>query len=260
MENEKNLVTEQVAEKVEETTEQTQAEQTALPEKTYTQKELDAIVGKRLARNSAKIKKEYDRKYGGLEEVLKAGTGQDSVEEMTNALKDFYQKKGIQIPQQPTYTDRDIEVLANAEANDIIRLGYEEVVEEVDRLANIGADKMTTREKAVFKVLAEYRSNADLAKELAQQGVAEDVINSQEFRDFKDKFNPGTPVRDIYDIYNKTLPKKEIKTMGSMKNSMSEDSAVKEFYSCDEAKRFTRKELDANPELVKAIERSMLNW
>lgn len=260
MENEKNLVTEQVAEKVEETTEQTQAEQTALPEKTYTQEELDAIVGKRLARNSAKIKKEYDRKYGGLEEVLKAGTGQDSVEEMTNALKDFYQKKGIQIPQQPTYTDRDIEVLANAEASDIIRLGYEEVVEEVDRLANIGADKMTTREKAVFKVLAEYRSNADLAKELAQQGVAEDVINSQEFRSFKDKFNPGTPVRDIYDIYNKTLPKKEIKAMGSMKNSMSEDSAVKEFYSYDEAKRFTRKELDANPELVKAIERSMLKW
>ena len=39
------------------------------------------------------------------------------------------------------YKTKDIEVLAKAEAEDIIRGGYEEVVEEVDRLANIGAAK-----------------------------------------------------------------------------------------------------------------------
>ena len=71
MENNENFVAEQAAENVEQTTEQTP--------KTYTQEEVDAIVGKRIARKEAKIRKEYDRKYGDLTEVLKAGTGKESV-------------------------------------------------------------------------------------------------------------------------------------------------------------------------------------
>ena len=89
MENMENLVTEQVTENVEQTTEQTP--------KTYTQEEVDAIVGKRLARNEAKIRKEYDRKYSGLTDVLKAGTGKESVEEMTDTFTKFYESKGIKI-------------------------------------------------------------------------------------------------------------------------------------------------------------------
>ena len=67
-----------------------EVEQITPPEKTYTQAELDEIVGKRLARNKAKITKEFERKYGALEEVLKAGTGAGSVEEMTDTFKSFY--------------------------------------------------------------------------------------------------------------------------------------------------------------------------
>ena len=55
MENTETFVTE-VTENVEQTTEQTP--------KMYSQEEVDAIVGKRLARKEARIRKEYDRKYG----------------------------------------------------------------------------------------------------------------------------------------------------------------------------------------------------
>ena len=48
--------------------------------------------------------------------------------------------------------------------------------------------------------------------------------------------------------------------MGSMKNSESGDNGVKEFYSVEEARKFSKKELDANPALFKAIEKSMLKW
>ena len=109
MSEEKILVTEEVAENVEQTTEET-------PVKTYTQEEVDAIVGKAKARARAKIEKDYQRKYGGLEEVLKAGTGKESVEEMTDTFAEFYRKKGIQIPQKPSYSAKDIDVLARAEA------------------------------------------------------------------------------------------------------------------------------------------------
>ena len=252
MENMENLVTEQVAENVEQTTEQTP--------KTYTQEEVDAIVGKRLARQEAKIRKENDRKYGGLMDVLKAGTGKESVEEVTDTFTKFYEGKGIKIQRQPEYSQRDIEVLARAEAEEFIRNGFDEVVEEVDRLANIGAANMTAREKAVFKVLAEHRQSAERGQELSKLGVTEDVYNSKEFQNFMGKFNPDTPIADVYDIYKKTLPKKEIHTMGSMKNSNSGDSGVKDFYSRDEALKFTKKDFDSNPALYAAVQKSMLKW
>ena len=251
-----NLVVNETAENVETTTEETP--------KTYTEAEfnakLDEVLGKKIARKEAKIRKEYERKYGSLEEVLKAGTGKESVEEMTDTFADFYRKKGIVIPEKPTYSAKDIDVLAKAEADDIIRAGFDEVVEEVDRLAQLGASNMTAREKAVFKVLAEHRQSAERGRELSKIGVTEDVFNSQEFKDFAGKFNANTPITDIYDIYNKTKPKKEIKTMGSMKNVPVADNGVKEFYSVEEARKFTKKDFDKNPALFEAVQKSMLKW
>ena len=252
MENMENLVAEQVTENVEQTTEETP--------KTYTQEEVDAIVGKRLARKEAKIRKEYDRKYGNLESVLKTGTGEEDVDKIADTFKDFYAKKGIKFPDRPTYTAQEIEVLAKAEADDIIRAGYDEVVEEVNRLADIGAANMTAREKAVFKVLAEHRQGAERKKELSKIGVTEDVYGSQEFKDFSAKFAAGVPVKDIYELYAKTQPKKDIKPMGSMKNTDAGENGVKDFYTFEEAKKFTKKDFDKNPELYKKVTESMTKW
>ena len=256
MENNENFVAEQVTENVEQTTEQSP--------KMYTEDELNAkvneIVGKRVARKEARIRKEYDRKYGTLEEVLKTGTGKENLEEVTDTFKQFYEQKGIQFPKKPAYSDADIAVLAQAEAADIIRSGYEDVVEEVDRLADIGVAYMTAREKALFKTLAEHRQSAERSRELTKLGVTAEVFESKEFKDFAGKFSSTTPIRDIYDIYQKTQPKKDIKPMGSMKNSTGDDSGVKDFYTRDEALKFSRKDLDNNPALYKAIEASMAKW
>lgn len=251
MENNENFVTE-VTENVEQTTEQTP--------KTYTQEEVDAIVGKRLARKEARIRKEYDREYGELVEVLKAGTGKETVGEIKDTFGEFYSKKGIKIPKKPDYSDEDIEILAQAEANDIIRNGYDEVVEEVDRLADIGSEGMTARERAVFKVLAEHRQDAERGRELSSIGVTEEVYNSKEFKDFASKFNPTIPVKDVFDIYRKTQPQKEYRTMGSMKNTTSADTGVKDFYSPEEAARFSVKDLREHPEIEAAILSSMQKW
>lgn len=229
-------------------------------EKTYTQSQLDEIVGKRLARNSTKIRKEYEKKYGELENVLRAGTGKESVEEMTDTFAKFYESKGIKLAEKPNYSDKDIEVLAKADANEIIGYGYDEVVEEVDRLTDIGYENMTAREKAYFKVLAEHRQKTERQNELSKIGVTEDEYNSQEFQDFAKQFNATTPIADIHKIYNKMKPKKEIKPMGSMTNKTSDDGTVKDFYTRDEALQFTKADFDKNPALFKAVQESMLKW
>lgn len=255
-ENEKDFVTEEVAENVETTTEQTP--------KTYTEAEfnakLDEVLGKKIARREAKIRKEYDREYGELVETLKVGTGKQSVSEINDAFKEFYASRGIKMPDKPQYSERDIEVLARADADEIIHMGYEDVVEEVDRLTELGVANMTAKEKAVFKILAEHRNATERSRELTEIGVTEDEYNSTEFKDFQSKFASSTPIKDIYDIYKKTQPKKEFKTMGSVKNSTSEDGTVKDFYTRDEALRFTKKDFDNNPALYKAVEASMLKW
>lgn len=261
-EENKNLVTEEVTENVEDTTEQTEG--VTEPEKIYSEddlnKRVDELLAKKIARKEAKIRKEYDRKYGKLESVLKAGTGEDDIEVLTNTFTDFYAKKGITIPNEPTYSDRDMKVLAKAEADDIISSGYDEVVEEVDRLAEIGVDNMTAREKEVFKKLAEYRQNEESKKELASIGITDKDLNDNDYIEFKKNLNPSMSEKDKYEMYTKYRPKPKVEPIGSMKGTVSKETGVKDFYTREEALQFTTKDFDKNPELYKAIEKSMLKW
>lgn len=255
MENIENLV--EQTENVETATEQT-------AEKTFTQADVDRMVKEKLdevmpgkiARREAKIRKEMDREYGELVDVLRAGTGKESVGEIKDTLKQFYGKKGVNMPSRPEFTDQDIEYLARKDADDIISSGFDDVVYEVDRLASKGADKMTPRERAMFKVLAEHRKSTERGNELSQIGVTEDVYNSKEFKDFAGKFASNTPIRDIYDIYAKTTqPKKEIQTMGSMKQNV-QNNGPKDYYTPDEIASLTEEDL-ADPQVWANVRRSM---
>ena len=253
MENNENFVAQ--TENVEQTTEQTVVEQP----KMFTQDEVNDIVGKSKARERAKLDKQYKREYGELIDVLKAGTGKESVEEIADTFRGFYEQKGIQIAKKREYSDGDIEILARADAADIINAGYEEVVEEVDRLSKIGFDNMTARDKAVFKALADHRQTAERGRELSSIGVTEDVYNSEEFKGFAGKFSPNTPITEVYEIFRKTQ-QKPIQTMGSMKNNPVADTGVKEYYSKEEAERFTIEDFNKNPELYKNVVNSSYKW
>ena len=259
IENE-NLVTEEV---VTENTEQT-VEQTA--PKMYTEdefmaevdKKVNEIMPKKIARKEAKIRREYERnnaKYEDLVNTLKAGTGKQSVEELNDTFRDFYTKKGIQIQRKPSneYSERDTEILANAEADEIIRLGDEEVSEEFERLESIGTN-MTAREQAVFRRLAEHLHGSEMGRELAKIGVTREEYNSQEFKDFAAKFDRNTPITEVYDFYQKMKPKKEIRTAGSMKQS--QDNGIKDYYSPEEIDRLTEEDLN-DPKVWEAVRRSM---
>ena len=262
MNENENLVTE-----VTENVEQKPTEETA---KTYSEAEFNdrvnekvkEVMGSKLARKEAKIRKEFERKYGDIINTLRAGMGKetDSIEDIGTSLKEYYSEQGIEINQpKPTYSASDLKVLAQADADEIIKGGLDEVIEEADRLNELGADGMTEREKAVFLKLTDYIQNAKSRQKLDELGVSKDVYESDDFKQFAKMFNANTPIEKVHEIYAQSHPKKEVKTMGSMKHSAS-DNGVKDFYTPEEAKRFTVKDLDENPEIMKAIERSMLKW
>ena len=266
--DEMNLATE-VAENVDavdtETTTEEEVQSTeSLPEKVYTEEEfnerVNEIAGKRAAREREKVRKEFESKYGEMEDVLKAGTGLDNIADITRAFRDSYEKKGINIPQRATYNAHETAILANAEAEDIISAGLDEVKEELDRLSNIGVANMTDRDKAVFQRLAKHHKTAEQISELSKIGVTEDVYNSQEFKEFAKDFDPKTPITKVYEYYNKMKPQKEVQTMGSMKTPPAGETGIKDYYTYEESLKFTKEDFDKSPELFAAVQRSMPKW
>lgn len=275
MEDNKELV----AEEVTENTEQETAEENVTDEKvdneeskeesvkTYSEEDFEKevnsrvneLLSKKINRNKRKIRREYEEKYGKLENVLRAGTGEQDLEAITNQLEDFYKGEGIKIPPMNNYSNDDLEILGIKDAEDIISSGYEDIKEEVDRLANIGLDKMTARQKASFQKLAKVRKGMEAEKELAKIGVGKEVLEDDNFKAFTKKLNPELSIKDMYEMYTQVKPKPEVKKMGSMK-STTKQPAVKDFYTREEALKFTRADFDKNPELFKAVEKSMQKW
>ena len=258
-ENEKNEMTEEVETVEESAAQATEDTKVEKEPRMYSEDEVNAIVGRKKARIEEKVRREYEEKYGELESVLKAGTKKDNVEDITKLFKSHYGSQGLRIKEDPKFSKKEIDILASADAKEIIGAGDDEVAEEVTRLSKLG-DKMNERDKALFLILAEHRKKSERNAEFAKLGIPEEVSGSDEWQDFVSMFDSKTPVSKIYSIWNESHPKRKVETAGSMKHTASDDKGVKDFYSYEEAKKFTKADFDKNPELFAAVKRSMPKW
>ena len=252
---------------VEGTTENTveqPVEEVVVPEKIYSEEELnaklDAILPKKLNRREEKIRKEYEQKYGELENILMAGLNVNSIEEATQNLKEFYSNKGVTVPQYNNhYNDREERILADAEARDIIdSSSLAEIKEELDTIAAKGYDNMTSRDKVMFQKLNDYYKNESARKELASAGISEENLQDKDFMEFADKLNPNMSMKDKYEMYNQYRPKPMVEPIGSMKN-ITPEKVIKEYYTPEEVRNLSSKELD-DPVVMEAVQKSMTKW
>lgn len=280
MEDEEMLETTNETEKVEtETTEEIQEEvDTETPEaeeqeseveekevKTFTQKQLDDIVTDRVRRerNTAKrsednIRREYEEKLADIENIIKAGFGSDNLDDGLNRITELCKNKGIKIPERKnSYSQSDLEVLANHAADEIIADGYDAVDLELKKLANKGAERMTAREKLIFAKLNDTKKVLDSEKELASIGVKPEILHSKEFKDFADKFTGSKfSMKEVYEMYAKeNKPKPKAKPIGSMINN--NPGKEKDFISEAEYDKMTDKEIEENMDLIR---KSMRSW
>ncbi|MBP5470310.1 MAG: hypothetical protein J6Z11_13825 [Candidatus Riflebacteria bacterium] len=221
-------------------------------EKTFTQEQLDKIVKERVERATRAESRKYDKIIGKLQR----GTGTKNLNELENAITNFYNQEGN--TNQPYYDDREEEILADAEAKDVIDLGYDEIVAETDSLMAKGNDNLSLREKFLYKKLADERKKIEQTKELKSIGVGDDIISSQDFKDFRSKFNENTPLKDVYDLYSKLKPKEEVHPIGSMKTDTNKDE-IKDYYSPEDFDKLTPEQLD-DPRIMEAIDKSRVKW
>lgn len=252
-----------------ELTDTTSQEEEKKEVKTYTAEEVEKMVNdrindilpKKIEREKRKIERQYSDKLANYEEtssILKAGMGVKDISEANQKMREFYKEEGIEIPvySKPRYSEEDEKILGKAEASKIIDLGFEEMQEEANRLAAIGVDKMTPREKVMFNTLANELTHQKQVKELSKLGVKDDLLKDNQFKSFIDKFNSNTPIKDVYEMYTKlNQPTKPVvEKIGSMK-SMIQDK-VKDYYTEDEIRKLTDEELD-DPKVWEAVRKSM---
>lgn len=261
-----NVDTQTTEENVEgiELTDTTDTEQVEEKEevKMFTQEEVDKIVERRVARQEKNFQKELS-KYKNIENVLNAGLDTKSIDEAETKLRGFYSEQGINIPEpvKQGLSDKELQILGQAEADEILELGMEEAEKEANRLAQRGHQNWTPKEEATFQKLASALTYEKQKRELKTIGSDSKILDSREFKDFASQFNASTDIKNIYNLYSKTSqPKQEkiIEKMGSMKNNATEE--VKDFYTYEESLKFTRKDFEKNPALFKAVEQSMTKW
>lgn len=221
----------------------------------------------RLIRDRIKQEEKYNKeleKYKYLESIINSGLGTSNLDDAISKTTDFYKEQGISIPAynvQSNLTERQEKILAEAEANEIKQCGIKEMENEANRIAGIPLDKRTTREKLVFKSLAEELISRRNISELKAKGYDAKILDSDDFNKFKSKFSTNEPISDIYEMYQKvngTAKKQEPRSPGSAKDTASTNE-IKEFYTPEEVRKFTEEDL-SNPNLMKAVELSMNKW
>lgn len=228
--------------------------------KTFTQDEVNEIVKSRLARMEREHERELS-KYKDTENVLRKTLNVSDGEDVNTALRNYYKEEGIELPEvyQPGLTPREINALAKDDADLIMAEGQEAMVKEAHRLANKGYENLSQREKAVFTTLSNKISEEKAIADLKKLGASEELIKDSDFIEFKNQFNTNVPIEKIYSLYKGNQPKPKVENPGSMKSSQKTD-VIKDFYTYEEASKFTREDLDRNPKLVQAIENSMTKW
>lgn len=274
-ENDETLTSEEEEEKVEENdakdeTETEESEDNSSgekeSEKKFTQEELDFIVKDRVRkadkaskRNEESIRQEYENKLSEIENVLNAGFGTKSLDEGIDRIAKICEEKGIEIPKRAVtqYSNDDLQILANAAAQDIVNDGYESIESELSRLTKKGTERMTEREKLIFLKLKDEKNKLDARKELKSIGAKDEILESKEYNVFADKFagSKFSP-KEIYEMYMKeNKPKEEAEPIGSMKNPNPKEK--KKYISEAEYDKMTDKEIEENMDLIRE---SMQHW
>jgi len=232
------------------------------PTKKYDDNEMDKIIAKKLARQEAKLTRSFEEKlskYTSTEAILNAGLGTKDISEAGEKLAEFYKEQGITMPEKVAagYSDRDIEILAKADAEEIIADGIDEMTKEANRLADKGYKNLNKKEQVIFNTLATVLTAENQKAELQKIGVKPEILEDKEFKAFAKKFLPTTSVVEVYNYYTKG--KTEVpKPIGSMASTAA--NKIKDFYTFEESQAFTKADFDRNPSLFKAVENSMPKW
>ncbi len=252
----------QETETVEETKEVKKTLRELLEENPEYQEELnERIIKPRLARQERNYQKELS-KYKDTDNVLRSTLKVNDGEDVNQKLREYYESEGIKLPSryEPGLSSREIEALAKADVEDIMAEGNEAMMAEANRLASKGYKNLNERERYVFDSLAETLTEEKNRTELLTLGADEKLLEDKKFKTFKSQFNSNTPIKTIFELYQKSNSQKDdIKPMGSMKDTNTKNNTEKDFYSPEDVEKLTQEDWN-KPGVWEKVRASQRKW
>lgn len=215
----------------------------------------DKNFNKRWGKQMNKFERD-NAKTNELVNLLKEQTGKDSIDDLLNLS---YEQYGVERPE----SERDSLILGKHDAQELIELDdLEEIEREVERLSS---QKRNAREEAEFSEIESYlntrKKEEKRKEEIKNSGIDESVLEDTKFKEFSDTFKDDTPITTIYDFYSKMNKKEKPFSAGSLTGSKEQNkNEIKDYYTYEESLQFSREDFNRNPELFKAVEKSMPYW
>lgn len=223
----------------------------------YTDEEVNSIVDKRVARKMRKYEKQM-AEYEDTENVLKSALEVDNISDANKKLRNYYQEQGYELPEKKSsYSERELKILAKAEADEIIEEGYDSMLEEANRLAKIGYQNLNQKEKLIFMTLGDELDKQNDTRELKKIGANEELLKKSDFIEFRNMFDKKTPIDKVYGLYKNQQPKPKVELPGSMKNTSTKEE--KEYLTPEEVVALTPEDWE-KPGMWEKVRKSQLKW
>ena len=202
-----------------------------------TQEEFDNAMKARLDRQKRSLEKDFAKemeKYARTRQILSATFGTDDIEELNQRMIDYYTEEGIEIPEeQPKgLSDEEYEILGTAEAQKIIDLGEEDIVDELNRMKDLGVENLDSKEKYIYKKLYETLEHNKQLDDLKKNGIDASILEDKEFQKYEKKFSKDIDLVEKVNLYRKLTQTEIPEKIGSMESESNKQE--KDFYTPEE--------------------------
>lgn len=248
--------------------EQAAVEEQVIPEvepvKTFTQDEVNAMIKARVDRQTRKYNQELDQ-YKKLQTYSQKLFEANDLNETLSKIENKYQELGADLPEFESFqADRETQILAKADAAEIIELGELETAEAYKTLRQIPESRKTKRDKIMEDILYDNLNSIEQERTFVKKGGDKEILADKSFQDFKSKFAKDTDIYEVYKMYQKVNGEQEeiVKPVGSLKTPNTNE--VIDFISREQYMKLTDADYDRYEEqgldLVKIVEKSMPKW
>ena len=189
----------------------------------YTEEEYQKAINKIIARERGNKEKEINPLLATLKAV---GFDGKNPQEVNQKLRQNYKEQGVEIPEyHENMSEREQKALAKLDADEVIELGEQAMQERFGELyQKYKQNNISVREQEEMNLIGKAHSVRLAKKELLSVGADPNIVESDKFKKFAQRYADNIPIKEIYEDYKIKYGVKPTKpaSAGSVRTTHSE--------------------------------------
>lgn len=189
----------------------------------YTEEEYQRAINKIIARERGNKEKEINPLLATLKAV---GFDGKTPQEVNQKLRQNYKDQGVEIPEyHENMSEREQKALAKLDADEVIELGDRAMQERFGELyQKYKQNNISVREQEEMNLIGKAHSVRLAKKELLSVGADPNIVESDKFKKFAQRYADNIPIKEIYEDYKTKYGVKPTKpaSAGSVRTTHSE--------------------------------------